>query len=389
MSLFQPKTNGKARTPYWHYEFQWRGRRFRGSTGQTSKAKAREVERRIREAAKRPRDDTTIDGAFGLWWEEKGKHDAGADDTTFPRLERLQDELTAILAAEGLPATLAEIRTRHLAAYAARRRRQVNARGRLPAPATVNREIQLLRRVMRHAVRVWEKDLRLPDFGAALAAEPDSPGQWIPTSLLDAIRDRMAPEFRDPLDWLVASGLRARAGLEMRPDQVDLDRRVVEIRLKSRKPGGRRFALPLTAGMLALLANNLGRHPDAVFTYRARATRDGRVRGAVYPITYSSFYSAFKRAAAELGRKSLRVHDLRHTAGSTMRAATGDTRNAQGLLGHTRLETTERYTHAIDGELLAAMERAEAYRLATITAPEAPAELPSKSPEAHRPKRAK
>lgn len=368
MSIYRPKKkDGTPKSPVWHYDFQIRGRRFSGSTGETARAKALQVEQRIREEAKRPRDDTTINGAFGLWWAEKGQHDAGAEGTTFPRLERLQDELTRILAAEGEPAELSAIRTRHLATYAANRRRQVDHKGKLPSPATVNREIQLLRRVMRYAVNVWEKELRLPDFGAVLAQEPDSPGQWIPPTLLEAIRAQLLPHHRDPLDWLVMSGLRARAGLQLRPDQVDLDRRVVEIRLKSRKPGGRRLALPLTMAMVALLANNLGRHSDAVFAYRSRATRDGRMRGQWYPVTYSAFYSDFKRAAAAVGRPSLRVHDLRHTAGSTMRAATGDTGAAQRLLGHTTIRTTERYTHDLDGALLEAMERAEAFRIAAMS----------------------
>jgi len=139
---------------------------------------------------------------------------------------------------------------------------------------------------------------------------------------------------------------------------VDLKARVVRWRVKSRKPGGRLVELPLSTRMVAILANNLGHHPDAIFTYEAKATRDGRLRGHRYPISYTAFYSAFKRAATAIGQPHLRIHDLRHTAGTNTLRATSNLVIAQKLLGHRSINTTRRYAHVLSDDLRDALEEA-------------------------------
>ena len=42
-----------ARSPYWHFDFQWRGHRFHGSTKATTRREAEKVEAAEREKAKR------------------------------------------------------------------------------------------------------------------------------------------------------------------------------------------------------------------------------------------------------------------------------------------------------------------------------------------------
>ncbi|WP_018181657.1 tyrosine-type recombinase/integrase [Kaistia granuli] len=125
---------------------------------------------------------------------------------------------------------------------------------------------------------------------------------------------------------------------------------------KSKRPGGRAVRIPITRAMKILLANELGRHPDAVFTYEAARTEDDRIREQRYPIAYGTFYHEFKIAAKEAGRPELRPHDLRHTAATRTLMETGNMRLAQQQLGHTRLSTTERYTHPLVEDLRAALE---------------------------------
>lgn len=361
MSVYLPKDRkGRPRSPFWHYDFVVDGRRFCGSTGATSRRQAELVERAARERARARPDLISIEGAFAQWWTERGQHDAGADDTTFPRLERLQDELTAILAEDGEPAAIGAIRTRHLVAYVARRRRQPNRRNRLPAAATINRELQVLRRVMRHAAKVWEMPVALPDFGRALLDEADPRQIEITAAIEAAIRASLRPDFHDLLDWLILSGSRRGNALDLTADQVDLAARTVTLFVKSRRPGGRRVVLPLTDQMVALLANNIGRHPDAVFTFVAQRTdhRKGYVRGERYPIRPEHFYHQFKAAAAAAGHPKIRPHDCRHTAATRTTRATGNIRIAQRQLGHTRVTTTERYAHVLDEDLRTGLQAA-------------------------------
>ncbi|WP_226578794.1 tyrosine-type recombinase/integrase [Acuticoccus sediminis] len=368
MSVYRAKAkDGKFKSPFWQYDFTVAGRRFCGSTGETTRAAAERVERKLKEEARRPRDDTTINGAFGLWWSEKGQRDAKSA-TTFWRMEILQDLLTDILERDGQPALLSSIKTKHLTEYATRRRLMPDRRQKLPAPATINRELQILRRIMRYAIEAWDAALALPRFTVAIAAEPDPRVRAIPEKTITALRNALREDYRDVFDWLVMVGARAGnamatdTGRWLRPDDVDLDARVARWRVKSKTPGGRLIEIPLTTAAVVLLANNLGNHPEAVFTYIAKRTYGGRVRGQRYPITYEGFRKAFKRAAESINQRHLRVHDLRHTAGTNVLRATGNLVLAQTLLGHTTIATTRRYSHATSDDLLAGLEKVQKTR---------------------------
>lgn len=59
----------------------------------------------------------------------------------------------------------------------------------------------------------------------------------------------------------------------------------------------------------------------------------------------SAIRRRFKRAAAEAGLRSLKLHGLRHGAGSLL-AREADAVAVQAFLGHSKLTTTERYMHA-------------------------------------------
>lgn len=378
MSVYRPKAkDGKWKSPHWQYDFTVAGRRFSGSTGETTRAAAERVERRLKEEARKPRDDTTINGAFGLWWSEKGQHDAKSA-TTFWRMETLQDLLTDILERDGQDLFLSAIRTKHLTEYAARRRLVPDRRNKLPAPATINRELQILRRIMRYAIEAWDAPIALPRFTVAIGAEPDPKVRAIPDKVIAALREAMREDYRDVFDWLVMVGPRAgnamqtETGRWLRPDDVDLDARVARWRVKSKTPGGRLVEVPLTTAAIVLLANNIGRHPDAVFTYIARRTDKGRIRGQRYPVAYEAFQKAFKASAAEIGQPHLRVHDLRHTAGTNVLRATGNLVLAQNLLGHTTIATTRRYSHATADDLREGLEKVQAARNVPPGTPERP-----------------
>jgi len=351
----------KSKSSYYYYDFRWNGRRFSGCTYETSKSKAERVEQRVRERVKTPQDDTTIDGAFLRWWEEKGEQQSESS-TIMWRLSLLQDNLEELLSQDRLPLHLSAVTTNHLAKYVRVRTRQPNRRNKLPSPATINREIQLLRSVMRYAVNVWGKQIALPSFGAVLQEEPEERIVEISQSEMTLLKQNMRGDYHDVLDFLVLAGNRAGNVLVnqsrlLKPQDVDFENFEVTFYIKSKKSGGRRLVLPLTEPMIVLLANNIGNHPDAVFTYIAQRTRGEKVRGKRYPITHTAFRSEFKRAAAAIGRPELRVHDLRHTAATRTLRATGDLRLAQIQLGHTRITTTEKYAHTMKSDLLAGLQK--------------------------------
>ncbi|WP_068312829.1 tyrosine-type recombinase/integrase [Polycladidibacter hongkongensis] len=361
MSVYRLKDSaGKEKSKEYYYDFRINGRRFSGFTGTTSKAKAKQVEEAKKAEAKTPNDTTSIDGAFQQFFEEKGCD--YADETTILwRMGLLQDELTKILEDEGLPPNISEIKTKHLTSYVSIRRKQPNNRKRLPSPSTINREVQLLRTIIRYAVNVFEVEMRLPNFGEALKPEPSERIVEIEHDDLEKIKENMRSDYHDALEFLVLAGPRASnvlmgKGVVLREEHVNLQKRQLTFYVKSKTPGGRPVTIPITQPMLIILANNIGNHPDAVFTYVAKSTRDGRKKGERYPLTYTAFKSAFKAAAKEINKPELRVHDLRHTAATRILRSSGNIAAARDMLGHTRVTTTEKYSHVMKQDLLEIME---------------------------------
>ena len=66
--------------------------------------------------------------------------------------------------------------------------------------------------------------------------------------------------------------------------------------------------------------------------------------GAIGPFSTSTVRRAFVRAAERLGFHGVRPYDLRHSFGTALYRAAGDTRLVKELLGHSDSRMTERYT---------------------------------------------
>jgi hypothetical protein len=85
------------RSPFYSFDFQYRGRRFFGSTKCTNRREAEAVEHAKRERAKQLLKATAaastslkLDDVIGRYWAEVGQHHAGANNT-FRDLERIVD----------------------------------------------------------------------------------------------------------------------------------------------------------------------------------------------------------------------------------------------------------------------------------------------------------
>jgi integrase/recombinase XerC len=136
------------------------------------------------------------------------------------------------------------------------------------------------------------------------------------------------------VELLYASGLRVSelAGLDL--DDLDRDQATVRVLGKGRKerivPFGRAAARALDAYL-----GRRGDHRGALFLNR---------RG--HRLTVRSVHTIV-RAAARAAGLSRRVspHTLRHTFATHLLDGGADLRAIQELLGHSRLSTTQRYTH--------------------------------------------
>lgn len=361
MSVYKP-----AKSPYFQYDFQLKGRRFHGTTGVETRRAAEEVERRIRrQAALGELDDAslmTLDQAAGRWWAEHGRTLKGGD--------RLESRIERLVALIGPAMPIREITTKVVARAIERRRGQPrthsgakDARQYLPTDSTVNRDmIDTLRPILNRARRTWEAKLPEIDWAALRRAEPKPK----PTEFAGDDYERMLAEVRahwhPMIDFARRYGVRL-AELFFSLDDLDVsDPENARVKLRERK-GGDEHVIPLLAEDAALMAARLGRARAAgLKTVWFREKRlpgpGGKLKLKV--LTYGGLEIAVRRAMTRSGLRASKgmrgIHATRHHAAMQTLRRTGNLRVAQLLLGHADIKSTMVYAHAIEDDIRAALE---------------------------------
>lgn len=360
MSVYKPK--GK---PHYHYDFQVRGVRYHGSTGVASKRDAEKFERDRRSAVAlgvREKPSLTLDEATGIYWQDRGLFES-ASKTTEYQLANLNR-----LLGDGI--ILHDLDDLSISRMVARRRGE-KARNRgdnLISSATVNREVEVLRRVCNHVksrYRVpeieWSKHwLREPRERVRHASADEE-------SRLFKALDAEDHDLADLVEFSLLSGARKNAVVTLLWSKVDLGKQSAEVRTK----GGVWHRFPLTTRLIEIIANRPKVGPF-VFTYVCRKTRKAitdkmgrkhpaRRKGDRYPFSKQGWDKRWRAMLEQAGVENFRFHDLRHTAGTRISKEAG-IKAAMNLLGHTRVETTARYVHVEEADLRQAMENVEQSR---------------------------
>jgi len=210
MSVYKPKNS-----PYYQFDFVWRGNRFLGSTKQTSKREAERFEKLERERVKAhakqlgaASSSLRLDDVAGRYWLEVGQHHAGADNT-----ERQIGYLIDFLGKDKL---LTEITGNDVAKLVAWRRGHKRRDGSLISPYTVNDTAEQLKKLFTRA-KAW---------GVRFTHEPAWRDHWLDepqervrelhddegVKLDAAMRTDLAPFFA----FVKASGLRQNECLSLR-----------------------------------------------------------------------------------------------------------------------------------------------------------------------------
>ena len=356
-------------SPYWHYDFQIKRRRFHGSTGVETKRAAEAVERRIREqAAKGELDDAArmpLDVAAARWWDEHGSTLKGGD--------RLEGRIERAIHAVGPGVAIGDITTDVMARAIQRRRKagfvKSSAKGAkvyYPTPSTVNRDmIDTLRPILIRARKVWGAKLPEIDWQALRLKEPKPKPKEFAAGQLDLVRAEVRPHWHDLIHFATRYGCRLSelffplSAL----DVADVDN--ARVRLRERK-GGDDHIIPLLPQDARMLAARLGRareaRIDTVWFRELKPLKSGKPRiralkpaGAAIAMRRAMTRSGLREAIGARG-----VHDFRHHAGMTAQRRTGNLRAAQRLLGHADIKSTMVYAHAIEDDVratLAAMSR--------------------------------
>ena len=360
MSIYKPK-----KSPFYAYSFDIKGVRFHGSTGTASFEEAKAVEAAKREEARKaalfPGDkkklQMTVNVALDRYFVEVSQHTAGSDDDMHKGSKLLS---------LGPHKMLSEITDSDIAMMVAKRRGQVAVNRKKPVSnATVNRETELLRRIIRRAKDLWGVDIGdEPKWSKLLLPEADERVRELTgeeeKKLFAALRD----DFKPMVEFAIMSGLRLANVIRLTWKEVDLATGKLTVRTKSLKPGGKVHTIPISPAMRVLIANQHGNHPIFVFTYVCEKSRNEkmgtkRVAGHRYPFSRDGWRKAWAAALEDAGIEDCRFHDLRHTAATRIVRATGNIKIAQKLLGHASLVSTARYAHVSQDDVLEAMMKVD------------------------------
>lgn len=174
----------------------------------------------------------------------------------------------------------------------------------------------------------------------ALKAPPPQPMDLDPFSeMLDLVLRCWKQDYRDAFLLLIASGLRRGELLALRWQDCDLAAGLLNVR-PQRNGWAPKTKKARASGIPPWAVEILARRKAEGGT--AGPFLDAEGKPIMHPSTLSH---AWARLARRHGRPHIRLHDLRHSHATEALNRGATIREVQVQLGHSRVTTTERYTH--------------------------------------------
>lgn len=334
MSVYRPQ-NSRI---FW-YDFQHKGRRFYGSTGQTLRRAAEKVEAERRADALSGRQGKpviTLDDAAALYEDRLRANNQWTAD-----YERW---ILRIVTAFGPATYLNEVQQSDVS-------RHFRGRAGIVAGSTVNRELDVAKALWRATMKAGYEIGDMPDFNGLRYAVREHD----PRELSDGEEARLVAAIRSDLlplvEFAILSGWRVSEIRQLRWSDLDLPAGHAWAVIK----GGIKVQRQLSTQMVALVANQTKAGPF-VFTYICQKTRLKRVKGERYPLSRDGWRKEWYKALKAAGIEEARFHDLRHTFGTRMLRETGNLVVTQAAMRHQNIKTTQRYAKATPKDVRAALE---------------------------------
>lgn len=328
MSLYRRKNS-----PNWWCEFVLAGRRFQLSTGTTNRGGAQEFETLARSRAYNQlrlghRPAVLWKTAADRWLSEARKRTLDKDRAIIAWLTARFDATT----------TVQQITREVIGELRALKAEQTSE-------ATADRYMALLSAILKKCAGEWgilESAPKVPMY----RPEPQEP-RWITREQFRGLERELPPHLRLAARFAVLTGLRMRAQLSLRWDQVDLPGRRAWIGAADMK-GKRTHGFPLSIGASAVLRAIRCQRTDlvqpAVFLFRGKPYSDAN--GA-----------AWRKAVERAGLQGLRWHDLRHTWASWAVQSGVSLQEVMQLGGWRSFAMVLKYAHLAPDHLAAAASR--------------------------------
>ena len=306
--------------------------------------------------------------------DEVAKHLTGqGPDIVFRDLERLEEFfsddplLTAIN--DDLIAKLVSWRrgqkVKRLRRVKGKKDLQQDPKAPLVSKATVNRSTtEVLKKIFMRARDTWKVQFTdWPKWKTHILKTKSEVINELGEGEGDALMETTRIDYAPAIEYEHVTGWRQGAVIMLGWDQVNWKAGTIRFPTKDGKV---EQTIEINAEIRAILTPLKGQHPTRVFTYVARVSRDGRVKGQRYPLTASGFKTEWRRSRARAGIKKFRNHDLRHDFATKLYEETGDIYAVQKAMGHADVKTTMRYVHQRGAAINAAISAIAKNRLRKI-----------------------
>ncbi|MDH4083481.1 MAG: tyrosine-type recombinase/integrase [Nitrospira sp.] len=316
------------RNHVWWMSFMYQGRQVRRSTGTTDKRLAESILCKVK-----------VQIAEGQFFE---RHE-DVERTFQEMMDRYVHERAVMKAPKSrvrdraalnhlLPVfgnkVLAEISPKLLAAYKAQRRMEH------AAPATINKELQLVRHAFNLAMREWEWCRENPMHRVSMEPVRNEVDRWLAANEEKRLLAASSPWLQEIIRFALNTGMRQGEILNLLWQDVDFTRGTLIV-MKSKN--GTRRTIPLNSTVYELLA--------------AKQAVTGASSGPVFKTPLGNMLQVrflvreFCEARDRAGIPDFRFHDMRHTFATRLVQRGIDLYKVQRLLGHKTGTMTQRYAH--------------------------------------------
>jgi len=312
----------------WWMSFMYRGRQVRRSTGTTDKRLAENILCKVKvQIAEgqffevREERERTFRELMDRYTKERSVGKSGKSAI------RDRGALNHLLPVFG-EMVLADMTPKLLAAYKAQRRIEQ------AAPATINKELQLVRHAFNLAMREWEWCRENPMHRVSMERVRNEVDRWLTADEEDRLMAASSPWLREFLVFALNTGMRQGEILNLQWPDVDFTRSTLVV---MQSKNGTRRTIPLNSNVYELLA--------------AKQAAAGISKGPVFrtPLGHELkvrfLVREFCEARDRAGIPDFRFHDLRHTFATRLVQRGIDLYKVQRLLGHKTSHMTQRYAH--------------------------------------------
>ncbi len=349
-------------SPNWYFDFQINGRRYQGSTGESSLTRARDVLERKRAEArdeangiKRSSNKRVLFSALLVSYlqaksEKKSRpSDIGkvskfvsffGGNTPVSSLEGNEMEFHKFIKAR----LLGDIFVTSRYDSKAERFVAVQQPGKAPACSrvNVNRDLALLRSIFNWGIEnglCARQPVKRTMFDRR-AEEQSKRMEFLTDSEAERYLSACSPQYYPVALCALETGCRRNEILHLAWADVDLNNSVFT--LKNTKAGKQRtvYITPRLAETLVKIKESRGATGHVFLSRSGDAYKDVR-RGHGAALKDSGLEDERKRA----GKPPLRFHDLRHTFASALAKSSRDLNVVRRALGHADIQTTMRYAH--------------------------------------------